>query len=226
LRGYAVCCTPRSGSSLFCAALISTGKLGRPREYFNVEGVRLEHPDFPDDPDGMLEALVTLSTTPNGVYGLKVHGFYLDGAAPPGWAARLPNLSFVFLRRRDLLRQAISDARAVQTKAYMSYQTEQAPPVYDPQAIAFNIATFARHDARWRIFFARNGIEPLEVAYETFLAAPQAVLDALGKQMGVEGPLTMDPAQIVLRPQRDALTEEWRRRFIEEHRDLTRFDEP
>ncbi|MGZ5376146.1 MAG: Stf0 family sulfotransferase, partial [Solirubrobacterales bacterium] len=35
-RSYLVCATPRSGSTLLCEALKSTGVAGRPEEYFEA----------------------------------------------------------------------------------------------------------------------------------------------------------------------------------------------
>lgn len=224
MRGYAICCTRRSGSTLLCQALTSTGVLGRPREWFNVPGVRYDHPDYPEEPDAVLEALVKLSMTPNGVYGLKVHGFHFDSVAPPGWAERLPNLAFIFLRRRDLLRQALSDVRAMQTNAYRSTHAVRGDPRYDGQAIGEALIQLARYEARWRFFFARNGIEPFELAYESFLAAPQAVLDGVARLVGLAKSPEMTPGLIDVRVQRDALTEAWRERFLAENADLARFD--
>ena len=225
LRGYVICCTARTGSSLVCQAAASTGVLGRPREYFNLDDVLSEHPDYPRHPDAQPEALLKLATTPNGVYGLKVIAYQVEtGRAPPDWARRLPNLSFVHLYRRDLLRQAISDVRALQTSVFRHGLEPRAEPVYDAGAIQRKMEQILRFDARWRLFFGRNGIEPLEVAYETFLAAPQPVLNALGRLVGVEAPPQMQTEQISLRLQRDALTEAWRERFVAERGDLTRFD--
>ena len=44
-RSYLVCATPRSGSTLLCEGLESTGVAGRPREYFE-EGLQPEVEDF------------------------------------------------------------------------------------------------------------------------------------------------------------------------------------
>jgi LPS sulfotransferase NodH len=45
-RGYAICTSARSGSKWLCYLLSSTGQLGNPREYFNVEARRRNTPPF------------------------------------------------------------------------------------------------------------------------------------------------------------------------------------
>lgn len=221
-RGYAICCTARSGSSLLCEALDSTGVLGHPREYFNSDAFAAD-PTYPHDPEGRLDDLVRRAVTPNDVYGLKMLAYQAHYSAPRDWAKRLPNLAFVYLYRRDLLRQSISDVRAMQTNAYHHGQAEQRQPVYDGEAIRQKMLSLAHYDTRWRVFFARNGVEPLEVSYETFLAASQGVVNAIGRLVGVPE-AKLEPSAIGSRMQRDALTEAWRERFLSEHRDLATFD--
>jgi LPS sulfotransferase NodH len=49
LKGYAICATPRSGSNFLSQLLESTGRLGRPLEYFNGPARReLTWPDYPE----------------------------------------------------------------------------------------------------------------------------------------------------------------------------------
>jgi LPS sulfotransferase NodH len=75
-RGYLVCCIERTGSNLLTGALARTGLAGQPLEYFN-------HSDR--DKPWMIEILgdqdivsgfsrvLKAGTTPNGVFGAKIH---------------------------------------------------------------------------------------------------------------------------------------------------------
>src|SRR4051812_48257017 len=98
---YLVCATERSGSTLLCELLGSTGIAGRPEEYFEYLAAtgRARQPReyFPPDADpGILELLAPLEpplepgdwearlrdalergTTPNGVFGSKMMWAYL-----------------------------------------------------------------------------------------------------------------------------------------------------
>ena len=74
---YLICCAERTGSTLLGNALIDTGIAGRPRSYFN----RVAHfnPRMQrllvnaKDDDKYLERVIVAATTPNGVFGAKVH---------------------------------------------------------------------------------------------------------------------------------------------------------
>src|SRR5258708_7421733 len=98
VRGYAICTAARSGSNFLDELLTSTGQLGRPMEYFNAVARRATGmPDYPDDPEAQLAAILNLGATPNGVYGVKLFAEQFDAVAATRWPLRLPNLRFVHL---------------------------------------------------------------------------------------------------------------------------------
>jgi LPS sulfotransferase NodH len=74
----------------------------------------------------------------------------------------------------------------------------------------------ARDSARWRLYFARNGIDPLRLEYEQILADPQGAANAVAAFMGVDPPPPIDPSSIDLTILRDEISAEWRRRFVAE----------
>src|SRR5215210_6559319 len=104
---YLVCATPRSGSTLLCELLASTGIAGRPAEYFEdlratglprqareyfggyddpvVEHLPLLLPGAPEAPghfEAHLGQVVREGTTPNGVFAAKLMwGYFPDFAA-------------------------------------------------------------------------------------------------------------------------------------------------
>ena len=219
-RGYAICTQPRSGSNLLGQYLSSTNLLGHPLEYFNGPGRRaLGLPDFPEDPRLQLEAILRIGSTPNRVYAVKIFASQLDAVSRSiRWADALPNLRFIYLTRDDLLGQAISWARALQTGQFRSAQPARGAPVYDPDLIRTQLTIIVRERAQWEAYFARTGISPLRVVYESFLEARAAQVQRIAAMMEVAGAL-IDESKIDLVPQRDALTEAWRKRFRDEHGD-------
>ncbi len=75
-RGYLICCIERTGSNLLTGALTRTGLAGSPREYFNQSD--LNKPwmrEILGDADliGGLPRILAAGTTPNGVFGAKIH---------------------------------------------------------------------------------------------------------------------------------------------------------
>ena len=61
--------------------------------------------------------------------------------------------------------------RAVQTRAWNAAAEDCAHPVFDHRGIEYLRAQVAAHDDAWTRWFAANGVEPLCVEYESFIAA-------------------------------------------------------
>ncbi len=219
-----ICTEARSGSNFLCQLLESTGVLGRPLEYFNGEGRRkFDFPDYPDDPQAQLAAILEYGAGPNGVFGFKLFSRQADRVSATRWAERLPGLRFIHLERLDYLGQAISAEIGLQTGVHRSYapKTSEVTPRFDREKIAERMRSAARGQARWRLFFARNGISPLYLTYEGLSADPAAAVRAVVDLMGIEGPVVIDPAKVRVAIQRDDVNEAWRQRFLKEAGDLT-----
>ena len=195
--------------------------LGQPTEYFNVETMRGRgHADYPTEPAAQLAEVLRLGATPNGVYGLKLFTRHFEAIADTGWAERLPALKFIHLTRLDLLGQAISHVRASQTWQWTAYRPPKGEPRYDFQTIRGELVALINAQARWTYYLARNGAPVLHLIYEQMIQDPQGTADAVARFVGVETPVQIDPAQIRATPQRDALNEAWRERFVAQARNL------
>lgn len=211
LRGYALCAEPRAGTTFLKEALRSTVAMGEPVEWFAPqweEEVGASGSDF-------LRAMLSRTASSNGIYGLKIFSSHARSAERHGWATRLPNLSFVHIRREDLLGQAISLVRAAQTDRYMSEQPEDRPARYRQHRITWAMLDLARGQARWEIWFARNGIQPLRMTYEELMADPQGAVTRIARLMGVEN-ATIDLDEVSTGIMRDSMSEDWRRRYLAE----------
>lgn len=221
-RGYVICSEHRSGSTLLCEWLSSTGMLGRPKEYFTTteSAIAIER-----DPS-RLAGVLAQATTPNGVYGLKLFSQQFDNTMAARWLERLPGARFVYLERRDLLGQAISLARAIQTGRYLAREEERAPARYDARAIRRHLRRLAEANARWRLYFARNGVEVLWLAYEDMVRDPEATVRAVAAHVGVTGSPVIDPRLIGMEVQRDEFTAAWRTRFVADVGDPSYLDHP
>lgn len=216
-RGYVICATQRSGSNYLCQLLESTGLLGRPLDYFNAPGRRAKGwTDYPDDLQRQLELILAHGSTSNGVYGLKAFVDRLDLLTTVGWPESLPRLHWIYLHRADLLGQAISLVIAKQTGSWRSGAPSARTPAYDSRAIGEELASLARDDARWRIYFARRGLQPLELTYETVVADPQAAVDSAAALMSLGVPATIDPSRIDVDVQHGDVGRNWRALFMEQ----------
>jgi trehalose 2-sulfotransferase len=225
-RGYAICTSGRSGSNLLCQYLSSTGMLGNPLEYFNGSGRRLlGYPEYPDEPSRQIDWILTEGATPNGIYGLKVFPAQAEHVEKSvRWTELLPDLKFVLLKRRDILGQALSAVRALQTEQWRASMPARGPAIYDGAQIYERLQFAVRDYARWDIFFARQAVAPTIIVYEDLLADPQAAVDQVADLFGLRGQACVASERIDLTMQRDAVTEEWRARFLAEYRDRDALD--
>jgi trehalose 2-sulfotransferase len=225
-RGYVICTSGRSGSNLLCQYLSSTGMLGNPLEYFNGSGRRLlGYPEYPDDPSRQIDWILTEGATPNGIYGLKIFPAQVELIEKSiHWTELLPNLRFVLLKRRDILGQALSSVRAMQTEQWRSSMPARGSAIYDGAQIYERLQIAARDYARLDIFFARRAIAPTIIVYEDLLADPQSAVDQVANLFGLRGQACTASERIDLKIQRDAITEEWRARFLAEYRGRSELD--
>lgn len=180
---YLVCATPRSGSTLLCGLLDSSGVAGHPASYFDPRGLQ-EHADawgVDRTSDGRIDdvyiqAALTAGRTPNGVFGGRVMAETLpvlmgDLAATSRagatdlemLAARLGQLRFIHLRRGDVVAQAVSWARSLQTHFWHPGE-DMAPggqePRYDEELIGQLVARIETLEAGWVSWFGSQRIVP------------------------------------------------------------------
>ncbi|PWR11190.1 Stf0 sulfotransferase [Micromonospora acroterricola] len=239
---YFVCATPRTGSSLLLGLLESTGVAGHPQAYFRVpdEPLWAGRWRIPRGGDGgfddaaFVRAALDAGRTDNGVFGAKLMWGTLDelvdriGRLHPdaaGQDAALLERAFgrtryVYLRRADVLAQAVSWLRAEQTQAwYVGGNGEISggggdgrAPHFDKDGIDGLLRTIDEHNAGWRAWFSAAGVRPHVVRYEDLdedmVAVTREVLDFLG--------LDTPPGRAVAprhHRQADDLNREWIRRY-------------
>jgi LPS sulfotransferase NodH len=239
---YIICTNPRSGSWLLSVGLASTGAAGNPREWFNplerqrwAALWRLEN-DSDLTPEAYLRLVRAKSATANGVAGLKLHHLQLDslrkiaeplegfnGLTPvEAMKALFPEARYIWLRRRDKIRQAISLQLAFETREWWSVTgarpvsdaQDSAEPMFDPHAIARCEAVLRRDDARWSRFFRANGIEPLVVHYEDLAADYVGSIRKVIQWLGVAGAADLPVPQPHFQRQSSARNEAWRQQYL------------
>jgi trehalose 2-sulfotransferase len=215
-RGYVICATPRSGSNYLSQLLASTGQLGNPLEYFNTVG-RRKHtdPKYPKDPHAQIDIIRSMGATPNGIYAVKVLPVqYYRVRKRLDLFHELPNLKFVRLRRRDLIGQAISLARAEQTGQITASDRARGKPIYDAEDIRNCIRAVCARESIWNQVMQEFGVEPLTFEYEDVMGDPQAAVDQVAALMGLSALPPINPALVLVAVQRDRESEAWRQRFL------------
>ncbi len=232
-----IAATARSGSSLLCEAIASTGVAGRPWEYLYEalepmwRGYWELAPDVPYR-DFVGQALVH-GSTPNGVFGAKVMMGYLCELTsrlavafpeagrdlPPltQLAALCPNPRWIWITRRDKVRQALSLARALQTQAWHAGVEPQGMADYDFAEIDRCLQVVALHEAGWQDLFTAHGLVPFVVVYEDFVQRYHDTTAEILEFLGLPRTAARDlPAPTIMKRQADELSERWRARFLAE----------
>lgn len=234
---YLVCTVPRSGSTYFCHLLSSTQLWGmqpyEPRRfeyilrYFRTgfEGVDWSSAGLAE----LFAAAFAASSTSNGVQGFKVMWEHFDriidvsrrrGADKAKSRAELEKqlaagVRFVWLRRRNQVRQAISWNRALQSNGW-NIETQRAfqgRPVYDFPGIGLAQRRIRRAESAWQSYFNRCGVEPLIVYYEDYLEDIPAAMASLGRRLGLPPTSRVETETKLLDVQSDRTTDEWESRY-------------
>ena len=240
-QSYFVSATPRSGSSLLAEALEFTTIAGRPREYFDPGHEKSWWTRLGITADTEYVAkIVSAGTTPNGVFGAKVHWHQFlhlrkklrlihgDGASDLALLrGAFPDLRFIFLTRRDKVQQGVSYYKALQTDFWHSLRSDAnctcetsvpdptpAPePPFDFGQIDRWVTRFTNDEACWSRYFTTLGLEPFEVVYEDFIEAYEStVLDIL-RYLNIAIPEGTKIAPPRLRKLADKASEEWALRY-------------
>jgi len=242
---YFICTTPRSGSSLLCNRLTNTEIAGNPDEYFGKESdAWIEKWGLAPGLDEYVNRVVQQGSTANGVFGAKM--FMVDGygddclfdfirkaAQLPKYlgsqlqphellAGIFPNLHYIWLTRRDKVRQAVSLCRALQTRVWISFRTREnaapQPAFYDVGKIHRALQYLLMQDAEWQEFFTSAKVTPLTVVYEDFVGEQEQTISRVLDFLGIERPDSLRLYKPFLMKQADSESEEWVRRYHEDSR--------
>lgn len=215
---YLIAASPRSGSQLLGALLTSTNLAGFPTEHFNPWHMGDATDFFPDNllygPEH-IRRLMDTQTTPNGVFGTKAHFLQVVNFAGLDCLEHLypTPLKYISLRRRDVTRQGISLARAVQTNSYNSDMQPVRDPIYNFYQISQCIRE-VRVDAKgWETYFHQRKIEPLRILYEELVADPSGALRRIFDFLEIAIPADFQMPGSSLRRQADSLSDLWVEKF-------------
>lgn len=223
-----------------CSLLGSTGVAGMRRgqlvghEYvLQLVGRRDQRTNFgPLDRDSLrrfLQDAFDRSRTPNGVAGFKLMweqvrrlALRLGYTANSGrfgfhdFATLVPEKTrFIWLTRRERVRQAVSLVKAVQSQCWNSAEQERFTGfyVFDYIALKKTVQMLEDHDAMWREFFEHNAIKPLEVVYEDVIRDRWAQVQRIADFVEIPGAVASDIGEVHYQKQSEALNDLWVERF-------------
>jgi len=228
-RTLIVASTPRSGSHILGHMLMATGRLGVPFEYCQPSNLAEWQRRLGSR--GLLDTLAALQrrrTTPTGIFAIKLH---YDQTRQFGRFRRLleafEDPHFVFLRRCDVLAQAVSLAKAQQTGVFIHGQEGTGrEAVYDADRIEACLRATVRDNAAWTYALAKHRCPVLTVDFERARTDAAATIASIASFLGVTVPEARLPeTPTTVRQSDGGEADAWIRRFSGEAAD-TRLEDP
>ncbi len=190
-KSILVCSTGRSGSTLLGKTLSSLNCLGQCDEFFRPDIlVKNSVHSSADELYHYLPDVYRKGTTSNGVFGVKLHWDHMKlltkiARTDPTLKSKsnieiltlfFPNPCFVFIRRDNLTKQAISVEIGHQTGIYMIPKDFSGKLTYKDKKLFFKPLNIYRYkqglqarNNNWRSFFSNNNLPFFEVVYEDFV---------------------------------------------------------
>ena len=120
---------------------------------------------------------------------------------------------FVHVSRNDVVAQAVSMWRAVQTRVWRddgSNPDADDGAVYHAEGIAHLAGILADEERRWREWFAAEQITPIEIEFRELVADPTGLTADILTALGQDPALAPPPP---LKPQSNSRSKEWAQRY-------------
>jgi len=230
-------------------------RIVRPQDYFKTEegtDARVLLAGFwpesePVEPTGWdgstyadyLAKVLEDGTTPNGVFGAKVMWSYLDAfithlrripqykglTVPDLLSTVFPNLHYIWVRRQEKLRQAVSLWKAIQTWTWKADQPPQGEvsslvrePIFHYEAIDYLLQQLLVQEKAWQQYFNENGINPFTVVYEQWTLSYRAEVFSILQYLSIPIPEDLVVAETRMQRQADTLSEEWVQQYQQQRR--------
>jgi LPS sulfotransferase NodH len=214
MRVLIMASTPRVGSTLLTRGLMSLDAIAATTEFLNPVhrndfearwGVLSDH--------AYLERLMQYRTKANGLFAVKAH--YNNFALYEQYLQSY-NLDFVFIQRKDRVRQAVSWFKADLTQAWSSEKMPQkqlAESDYSFHAIYIKFEEINTLYQQWEEYFSIHGHIPERIYYEDLDRNYNEVLSHIANtRLGMSVALNSIPATSLTK-QCDVLTEYYVSRF-------------
>ncbi|WP_323761819.1 Stf0 family sulfotransferase [Maricaulis sp.] len=226
-KRYAICLVPRSGSTFLAHLLKETDRFGFPNEWLAVALAEEQARETgAGDWDTLFRRVMARHASPNGITGIELALAHLSwGRQATGRQSILdPSWAYFYLRRRNIVRQAISMHVAHQSGVLHSFQLDddarrvRDAVLYDTPAIRSWIKFLQDEELKWEREFGSLGIEPVRLYYEDITTRPERAVRLFSNVLG----LSETPAGKTSPIERvgTSRTDEWEDRYRSEDGDF------
>lgn len=232
---YTIWFSQRTGSTLLCRALESTGIAGKPREWLSDDNL-LEKYRLRNYVE-LQQRLWQLGTTPNGVFGVKTGAYrpYLDSLIDTFkqfpdrttnnpteiWENTFHNCKHIYMTRRNKVRLAVSWWKAIQTQEWHRQRGKLPKSVdledkYSYEAIDHLFAECSMREAAIQEFFDLGVIVPLTIVYEDFILSYEETIKNILNYLELPNSNNVEIASPPLQKLADDVSDNWVQRFRQE----------
>lgn len=185
-RSLVIATDYRSGSTLLAEGLAGAGGYGIPLEYLQRGAMERKFARFAAaSQNGYLSSVMSRRTSPTGVFGIKL--FWPEASA----IYELPDPTIIWLRRGDVIAQAVSTWTALVTGVWRTSSSSEDDVPYDRARLIALVGMHWHHDTSWQRALA--GLPVLDVTYERLSTDPIGVTEEIVAELGRRGMPSEDP---------------------------------
>jgi LPS sulfotransferase NodH len=213
---FVIACTSRTGSYYLSQRLAEYG--ADVQEYFSLMRIEAEAREHGFDTLGRYASHLVYRHGNAGVFGVKGAPYVL---APLFMLSEFPdelrNWKFVYLTRRNIVRQAVSLVIAELSGAWMATTPatrEVSDADYDKSRIAASVQAILAQQALWENFFAVFQIQPMRITYEELDAEPDGALTGVAMFLGLSPGRRGVSTEVGTTRQATELNAVWHARFL------------
>jgi trehalose 2-sulfotransferase len=205
-KTYTIAFSPRCGGTLLSNTLTAAGA-GKPTEYFQYPYSTNEYFKGKDERDLLRRfQLIVREHCANHLFSSKMahdHRAHLDEllsrhiADYEGIDSIFPSHRWIFVKRKDLIGQAISLYFAEETGVWHLRQNQSSSAVvkaqYDFFSILSRLMILLANNFNWELYFQKKALLPLTIFYEDFVADRELALKLIAAYIGVGSDSLMNP---------------------------------
>ena len=242
-KTYILCSLPRCGTYMF-SGIMKDMHLGEPYEAFNF-GANRRYRSYYDVSDFylLISRVLEKQTSPEtGVFGVKffwdhLERFYqqaskFDEVKDLGLDIKemlevfFGSPYYVFLRRRDILKQAVSLARAIQSNHFQTIDDtpdtgSEGKVNYDANLTSQILMRILSEALLWKHFFNQFEIHPYQIWYEDLVSNREKSILGVLSYLGVGARNIPEPRTKKLSTQTN---NDWYNHYLEENKWLSTCD--
>ncbi|MBN4051572.1 hypothetical protein JYU16_02035 [bacterium AH-315-M05] len=229
---YVIASSPRCGSNMLQRVLWRSGEAGAPEEYLTEKYIEDFSKRWPQifrkksevDLIEYMKHLFRYRTSPNGAFGIKLHGSHLDNVRKKDFnlIAVLQHPKFIWIKRRNKIYQAVSYALANQTNIWIidgKWLDFEKPKVDNPQYIENQITECLKdiihNEQVWGDFFSENRIQPHVIYYEDLVVDYIRITQECFSNLGIKFPVERIPSPGI-KKQSSKINDIWAERYYED----------